>query len=140
MYLMEDLASMVANSEHYLSYIQHATLVPVPLHPTRLRERGFNQSEQIAQMLSSCAGASVRVKKLLIRKRYTESQTFLNRSKRYQNVKNAFALASDTVLNPHKSYIIIDDVFTTGSTLNACAQVLRNAGAVHLKVATIGHG
>jgi competence protein ComFC len=140
MHVLKDLSTMVQGSRHYLEYIQNATLVPVPLHPTKVRERGFNQSEQIAQMLVCCTHGSARIEKLLIRKQYTQSQTSLNRSKRYQNVKNAFALAPDAVLNLAKSYIIIDDVFTTGSTLNACARILRKAGAIHLKVATIGHG
>jgi ComF family protein len=140
MYVLKDLFSMVNLSKHYLDYIRNTTLVPVPLHPARLRERGFNQSEQIARMLVRCAGDTVNMEKLLVRKRYTKSQTSLNRKKRDQNVKNAFALAPNSVLNPNKSYIIVDDVFTTGSTLNACAKVLRKAGANHLKVATIGHG
>lgn len=140
MYVLKDLSTMVKGSKHYLEYIQNATLVPVPLHPTKLRERGFNQSEEIAQMLVCCTNGNARVEKLLIRKQYTQSQTSLNRSKRCQNVKNAFALAPNTVLNPAKLYIIIDDVFTTGSTLNACARVLRKAGANRLQIATIGHG
>ena len=139
-YVLNDIFTMVKDSKHYLEYLQNATLVPVPLHPTKFRERGFNQSEQIANMLVRCTDGNARVEKLLIRKKYTQSQTCLNRSKRYQNVKNAFALAPNTVLNPNELYIIIDDVFTTGSTLNACARVLRKAGASHLKVATIGHG
>ena len=139
-YVLNDLARMVTRSRHYLEYICHATLVPVPLHPVRLRERGFNQSEQIARMLARCSGNTAKIEKILIRKRYTQSQTCLNRSLRHQNVKNAFALAPNIVLDSKKSYIIVDDVFTTGSTLNACAKVLRKAGASHLKVATIGHG
>lgn len=140
MYILDDLAQIVSRSKHYLEYIQDAVLVPVPLHPVRLRERGFNQSEQIAKMLVHCSGNTASIDKLLVRNRYTKSQTRLNQSARYQNVKNAFALARNVVLNAEKQYIIVDDVFTTGSTLNACAEVLRKAGVTHLKVATIGHG
>lgn len=139
-YILKDLGRLVKHSEHYLEYLQNATLVPVPLHPTKLRERGFNQSELIAELLARSAGSSTRIERLLIRKQYTQSQTRLNRSKRYQNVKNAFALAPNAVLDLQRLYILVDDVFTTGSTLNACARVLREAGVVHLKVATIGHG
>jgi len=114
--------------------------VPVPLHPIKLRERGFNQSEKIAQMLVEASDGSSRVEHLLIRRVYTQTQTRLNHAQRHQNVKNAFALAPDTVLIPDKQYILVDDVFTTGSTLNACARVLRAAGATHLNVVTIGHG
>lgn len=137
-YLLNDLARMITEQGHYLDYLQDAQLIPVPLHPDKLRERGFNQSLKIAQMLTNIANCQV--SELLIRTEYTQSQTTLDRKSRHQNVKNAFALAPDAVVIPEQQYILIDDVFTTGSTLNACASVLRQAGANHLKVATIGHG
>jgi ComF family protein len=139
-YVLKDLRRMVTTTRHYLEYIQGAALVPVPLHPTKLRERGFNQSERIAEMLAAATTGSSQVEHLLIRSVYTQTQTRLNHAERYRNVKNAFALAPDTVLIPDKQYILVDDVFTTGSTLNACARVLRDAGATRLKVVTIGHG
>ena len=131
---------MVSRATHYLEYIRNTSLVPVPLHPVKLREREFNQSEKIAKVLVAATENSSRIEHLLIRKRYTQSQTRLNQAERYKNVKNAFALASNTVLIPNRNYVLVDDVFTTGSTLNACARVLRKAGATHIKVATIGHG
>ena len=139
-YVLKDLRRMVTTTRHFLEYIQDATLVPVPLHPTKLRERGFNQSERIAEMLISTTEGSSQVEHLLTRTVYTQTQTRLNHAERYRNVKNAFALAPDTVLIPDQQYILVDDVFTTGSTLNACARVLRDAGATRLKVVTIGHG
>jgi competence protein ComFC len=139
-YALKDLAQMVATTPHYLEYIQNAVLIPVPLHPAKQRERGFNQSEKLARMLANATTGSSRVENLLIRTVFTQTQTRLNQAERHQNVKNAFALTPDTVLIPDKQYIIVDDVFTTGSTLNACACVLRKAGATQLKVVTIGHG
>jgi competence protein ComFC len=56
------------------------------------------------------------------------------------NLKNAFALASGAAINPALHYILVDDVFTTGSTLNSCARALRRAGALSLDVVTFGHG
>ena len=70
----------------------------------------------------------------------TPNQTWLDRSTRQANLKNAFALVPGAVITRGHHYILIDDVFTTGSTLNACAAVLRRAGAVNLDVATFGHG
>jgi ComF family protein len=139
-YVLQDLLRVISSSKHYLDYIDHATLVPVPLHPTKLRERGFNQSEKIAEMLISATKGRSKVENLLIRQTYTQTQTRLNKAERHRNVKNAFALAPNSVLIPDQQYILVDDVFTTGSTLNACARVLRDAGVTRLKVATIGHG
>jgi ComF family protein len=139
-YVLQDFRKMVTTTRHYLDYIQNATLIPVPLHPTKLRERGFNQSERIADMLISTTNRSSTVENLLIRQIYTQTQTRLNQLERHQNVKNAFALTPNAVLIPDQQYILVDDVFTTGSTLNACARVLRDAGATRLKVVTIGHG
>jgi ComF family protein len=138
-YVFEDLAKLLRSSPHYIDYLQGGTLVPVPLHPAKLRERGYNQSERIAAALAREVG-DCRVKKLLKRVEYTQSQTRLNREAREKNVKNAFALESDAVVIPDHTYILIDDVFTTGATLNACAAVLRKAGATTIKVATLGHG
>lgn len=139
-YILKDVSRMIAQAQFFQSYICDAILVPVPLHPTKLRERGFNQSEKIAEMLEKAAQNSSKVENLLIRGRYTNSQTRLNREQRQQNVKNAFALASDAVVIPQQQYIIVDDVFTTGSTLNACASVLRESGATQVKIVTLGHG
>jgi ComF family protein len=138
-YVLQDVRKMIARSPHYQAYFQDAVLVPVPLHPCKLRERGFNQSRVIAACLLETTAAKD-LQNLLIRQIYTQTQTRLSRAARHQNVKNAFALTSDAVVIPDQTYIIVDDVFTTGSTLNACAAVLRDAGATQIKVATLGHG
>lgn len=138
-YALNDLQRMVNACPHYLEYLENSVLIPVPLHPAKQRERGYNQSEKIAQMLAKVASGAL-VEKLLVRTKFTQTQTRLSRAERDKNVKNAFALAADAVVIHDLNYILVDDVFTTGSTLNACATVLRDAGATRLKVATIGHG
>ena len=138
-YALEDVKAMIAKAPYYKNYFDGGILVPVPLHPTKERERGFNQSLMIAKSLNE-ATAAIDLQKLLVRTMYTQTQTQLSRAARYQNVKNAFALASDAVVIPNQTYILIDDVFTTGSTLNSCAAVLLEAGATQIKVATLGHG
>ncbi len=138
-YALEDVKAMIAKAPYYKNYFDGGILVPVPLHSTKERERGFNQSLMIARSLSE-ATAARDLQKLLVRTKYTQTQTQLSRATRHQNVKNAFALASDAVVIPNQTYILIDDVFTTGSTLNSCAAVLLEAGATQIKVATLGHG
>ena len=130
---------MIARSAHYRDFLIESILVPVPLHPTKERERGYNQSEVIAQFLAQQA-MNCEVENLLRRIEFTKTQTQLNREERHKNVKNAFAMASDAVVIPNRNYILVDDVFTTGSTLNACSVVLREAGAKRIKVVTLGHG
>ncbi|MFW5873809.1 MAG: double zinc ribbon domain-containing protein [Verrucomicrobiota bacterium] len=139
-YVLKDLVRLIRSRAHYLEYFRGACLVPVPLHPVKERERGYNQSEVIAETLARAGGSTTWVEPLLRRTRFTQTQTRLNRDERHKNVKNAFALAPDAVLIPDQTYILVDDVFTTGSTLNACAAVLRAAGARQIKVLTIGHG
>ena len=138
-YVLEDVKVMIAKIPSYKNYFDGAILVPVPLHPTKERERGFNQSLVIAKSLND-ATMSKDLQNLLVRKVYTQTQTRLSRTARHQNVKNAFALASDAVVIPNQTYILVDDVITTGSTFNACAAALREAGATQIKVATLGHG
>lgn len=130
---------MIERAPGYRDYFRDSILAPVPLHPTKLRERGFNQSERIAAMLLQLTEGT-ELQNLLHRTVFTQTQTRLSRSARHQNVKNAFALAPDAVVIRDHTYILVDDVFTTGSTLNACAAVLRKAGVTQLKVATLGHG
>ena len=81
-----------------------------------------------------------RVQPLLRRVVDTATQTAFDRRDRMANLKNAFALAPGAALTPAFRYILVDDVFTTGSTLNSCAQTLRRAGALNLGVVTFGHG
>src|SRR5881296_711591 len=95
-------------------------IMPVPLHPTRQRERGFNQAGLLAELLS--AETSIPVKPLLERTRYTTTQTALDRSERMENLHNAFRLRKNADVRGLR-VLLIDDVLTTGSTLSECARV-----------------
>ncbi|NJK90363.1 MAG: ComF family protein [Blastochloris sp.] len=112
-------------------------LVPVPLYPLRKREREFNQAEELARMLGRRRGLSVW--KVLERVKKTETQAKLRRSERLRNQKGAFCVKSGFDLKGRR-LLIIDDVFTTGATVDACAQVLHQAGAEHLAVLTVARG
>jgi competence protein ComFC len=101
-------------------------VMPVPLHPVRRRERGYNQSELLSKSLANSAGFPL-VTKALIRGRNTRSQTDLSPEERFRNVNGAFCVRHpDTV--DDKIVLLVDDVMTTGYTLDSCAQVLLDAG------------
>ncbi|MEP7015711.1 MAG: ComF family protein [Verrucomicrobiota bacterium] len=112
-------------------------LVPVPLHPARKRERGFNQAALLAKLLS--ARMSIQSRPLLERVRYTTTQTAFDRAERMENLHNAFRLRENmNVRGLH--VLLIDDVLTTGSTLSECARVLKEAGAVSVHAVTAARG
>jgi ComF family protein len=138
-HLRGDLRVLVRRMEPLKNFVRGAVLVPVPLHPRRRRWRGFNQARWVAEALVAEGGAAA-IEELLARVRDTPTQTRLNREARELNMKNAFALRPNAVVKSAPRYILIDDVFTTGATLNACAKVLRQAGAEHLDAASLGHG
>ncbi len=102
--------------------------IPVPLHRRRLRERGFNQSLLLAKVLASYLGTQLDYLSL-IRKRYTRAQTGLKREERRKNVKDAFSVLNSEIIED-KNIILVDDVFTTGHTLNECARTLKKSGAI----------
>src|SRR6266446_5600425 len=108
-------------------------IVPVPLHPARQRERGFNQASLLAELIS--AQTSIPVKPLLERIRYTTTQTALDRSERMENLHNAFRLRKNADVRG-LGMLLVDDVLTTGSTLNECARVLKHAGAFSVHATT----
>lgn len=140
LHVLADMAEIFRRAPHVLECVRGAVVVPVPLHARKARERGYNQAELLAGALVEAAGGGARVERLLRRAVDTQTQTAFDRRTRMANLKNAFALAPDVSLNPSLHYILVDDVFTTGSTLNSCARTLRRAGALSLDVVTLGHG
>ena len=112
--------------------------VPVPLHPTRLRERSYNQALLVAQEISRHLSLPC-WKDLLIRKKVTRSQADLNKEERLANVRNAFHLRPHPLL-PGARILLVDDVLTTGATANACAHLLKENRAAAVSVVTIAHG
>jgi ComF family protein len=140
LHVIGDLAELFRRAPHVLALARGALLVPVPLHARKERERGYNQAALLAECLAELAGDGARVERLLRRTADTTSQTAFDRRSRMANLKNAFALARGATLIPEHHYILVDDVFTTGSTLNNCARTLRRAGALKLDIVTLGHG
>ena len=109
-----------------------SAVVPVPLHPKREYERGFNQAEDLAIYLGPP------VARLLKRTRHTQSQIELPKHRRQENVKDAFAFVPDPrppIPDP-RIVVLVDDVSTTGATLDACARVLKSAGVKEVRALT----
>lgn len=113
-------------------------IVPVPLHPTKRREREFNQAERMAGHLSRATSIPMN-QNLLRREVPTRTQTLLTRQQRATNVRNAFAMWHGLHLDGER-VILVDDVFTTGATTDACARVLRKGGASEVCVWTVARG
>ncbi len=102
-------------------------IVPVPLHPTKLRERGYNQAVWIAGGMGWFLGMPVRAR-LVRRARYTQTQTHLDVARRRANVAGAFRVARAELPARGSTALLVDDVITTGATIGACAGALKEAG------------
>ena len=111
-------------------------LLPVPLSRKRLRQRGYNQSEQLAIGISDITHLPL-VTKALRRKDFHQSQTTLNRWQRQENVADTFQLVDDSQLQG-KHVLLIDDICTTGATLIACANTLQDVEGIRISVLTLG--
>lgn len=118
------MAEVFENDERFRN-MENWCLVPIPLHWKRQWRRGFNQSEALAEELSKLVHLPVR--KSLKRVRSTKSQTRLSRNQRLENLRGAVCLRSgyEDLQSQSEGVILVDDVFTTGATVNACAAILR---------------
>ncbi|MFN3135810.1 MAG: ComF family protein [Candidatus Kryptonium sp.] len=132
------LGEIVGNAIKYdPDFTSADALIPVPLHKIRLRERGYNQSELIAQGISKITGIRV-INDMLIRRKNTQTQTKLNLEQRKENVKDAFMINKKyKSFIVGKKFIIVDDVITTGSTITECAKELISSGASQALVLSV---
>lgn len=114
-------------------------LVPVPIHKSRYRERGYNQAGLLADQISKYTNIPVD-ETLLVRMRKTKAQKALSTKERTKNLQDAFQLGKNVV--QYKRIVLVDDIYTTGSTADACARVLKEGGAeqVYLLCLSIGSG
>jgi len=140
-YLLRDIERIMLMCVELKSRVAERILVPVPLHARKLRERGYNQSALIAEGFRKTLGnENTKVIHLLKRVKDTDSQTLMDRKTRLNNVNHAFELNTTITLDLSTPISIIDDIFTTGSTINACADVLRRTGYKNVQSLTLGHG
>lgn len=121
-HLLEESFSRYPMPIHLFDYA-----IPIPLHPVRLRERGFNQSELIAGIIREKHDIPI-LSDILVRTRFTRPQSFLDQKERWTNMEGAFRMKNCISIN-NKSLLLIDDLLTTGATASAAAHILKQAGA-----------
>jgi ComF family protein len=126
-----------AFADERLAATADARLVSVPLHPVRQRERRFNQSEALAEWVSRRVG--IPHVRPLVRRRHTITQTHFDRKQRMRNLRAAFALRHNAAVKD-QTFLLVDDVLTTGSTLDECARVLLEGGARSVRAITVARG
>jgi len=127
-HLADSLGSLLASfAQTWIGELKGSLVMPVPLHPRRLRARGFNQSLLLARCVASKTCADLDFLSLR-RTRFTKPQTELSSEERKRNVRKAFEVVNREAVK-ERTILLVDDVATTGSTLNECAKALRRAGA-----------
>lgn len=141
-------AEVLAYRYHYTIRNWHPdVLIPIPVHPSRRRQRGFNQAEELAKRLAKKLAErpdnirEIPVEtKLLFRSKKTTPQRELNPQQRLENLQKAFTIRPNRPIP--KTVVLVDDIYTTGSTMEACTRVLKAAGVqnVHFVVICIGGG
>ncbi|MFW6415469.1 MAG: ComF family protein, partial [Thermodesulfobacteriota bacterium] len=127
--LLQRLMHMAYKLHHWES--PPDVLVPVPLHPRRLRQRGFNQSREMAERIAAKEGVGM-LPSALNRVKHTKSQVGLSREQREKNLTEAIEINSKYLSG--KNVLLVDDIYTTGATTSACAHVLNLAGAKRVDV------
>jgi ComF family protein len=126
---------LVLAYEQYYTHEQIDLILPVPLHKSRLRQREFNQAHLLAKHFADDVRIPLR-DGLVVRNRSTQPQSHLKPDERMKNVKDAFSIRNPDEVNG-KTILIIDDIVTTGSTVNEMSKVLRECGATRILVLSL---
>jgi len=130
-FLSDTIRKYIKNYKNYI-------LIPIPLHLKKEKWRGFNQAELLTDTISE--NLQIFIDKNLIKRiKYQKSQAELDRDLRLKNLHNAFQI-EDKIKALNKKFILIDDIATTGTTLNECAKMLKTAGAIEVVAVVIGRG
>jgi ComF family protein len=133
----EDLGRLMAQEMQFGRFFDGIdALIPVPLSRKRLRQRGYNQSEMLAEGVSDITGIPV-VRHAVKRKHFVKSQTSLSRQERLENVDGIFYLKNAELIE-NKHVLLIDDICTTGATLIACGEAMRAASNIRISILTLG--
>ncbi|OGE88017.1 MAG: hypothetical protein A3J07_01960 [Candidatus Doudnabacteria bacterium RIFCSPLOWO2_02_FULL_49_13] len=133
---LADLIVETVNRQGLDEYFGEFTIIPVPLHPRRYNWRGFNQAELLIAALAEKLQIPCDLK-LVVRGKFTKPQIKLSAEERKKNLDNAFSIIGDPI---NKKILIVDDVVTSGSTVNELAKILKRAGASEVWALSAAHG
>ena len=129
-YLNETFVKIMLKNEKICGFLKkYDIIMPVPIHKKRMKERGYNQSEIIAKKLAKYIDGLNFVNDCLIKQTNTVAQSTLKKCQRIENVKNVYILKNEQKIN-NKNIVIFDDIYTTGSTVNECAKLLKRANKI----------
>lgn len=135
-YLYKGLAESLINNKKIASFIKkYDIIIPVPVHKKRKRQRGYDQTELIAKIISKELGIDIDTNSL-IKEKNTKPQSSLNKVDRVKNVKNVYGLKNTDKIK-YKKVLLIDDIYTTGNTVNECARVIKAANVIKVGVLTL---
>lgn len=130
-----EFGELLANRIKIDNLLDYDYILPIPIHTAKKRERGFNQSDMIAESLAKFLNKNFRTD-IICRKKYTTTQTKLDKSGRMNNMVSVFSVVKSELVK-NKTFLLVDDVLTTGSTINSAAKTLLDAGALRVGAATI---
>ncbi len=131
-----ELGKELGMSMYHLQFLDFEMIVPIPIHSARKRERGYNQAEEIAKGIAEILHITLG-DRIIKRSVYTRTQTEMNARERKENVAGVFVSDINTAIIHNKKLLLVDDVLTTGSTLNSCASSLLELGARQVNIATL---
>jgi ComF family protein len=129
---------LLGAAQRWIDWREVDAIVPVPLHPRKQRQREFNQAEYLAAALGRAVGVPV-LKGKVRRIKDTGTQTKLGAEARARNLRGAFAVRDETIFKG-KRLVLLDDVFTTGATMDSCAKTMKSAGAREVVALAVARG
>ena len=136
-YLYKTFAETIIHDKDNIEYIKkYDILIPVPIHKKRKKDRGYNQSELIAKEIAKfCKDIKLELN-ILYKKENIVAQSTLDKKERMKNIKNVFEIRNECKIK-NKKILLLDDIYTTGSTVNECSRILKNAGCKEIGIITI---
>lgn len=135
-YLNETFENIIIKNEKICRFIKsYDIIIPVPIHKKRYKERGYNQTELIATRIAKNLGIQA-ITDVLIKVKNNKPQSELTKAEREQNIKNVYIIQNKQKIK-NKAILIIDDIYTTGNTVNECSKIIKQAGAREIAVLTL---